>query len=299
MKYAKDVLWATLQNVAHRSGLLHQRRFDPKQPAGGKAQLDMKLGYASSHTYAIGAVPDGARVLDLGSEPQGGVARELAKKGCDVTVVASDPRPTPGARVKVFAQDLNAPPKYDPKEYDVLLLLDVIEHLAEPEKFLEELRKKFDHEPKRLVLTTPNIAFVIPRLMLLAGQFNYGREGILARSHTRLFTFRSMRHLLRDAGFRIKTVKGVPAPFPKALGDGLLGRAAVAANVALIRVSKTLFAYQVYIEADSTPDVDFIAQDTALRSGQRHAAIQGDGHAPEPSGVRSVGSSVRKTGTSD
>jgi glycosyltransferase involved in cell wall biosynthesis len=50
MKYAKDVLWATVQNFAHRSGLLYQRRFDPL--SFENAHYDMKLGYASSHTYA-------------------------------------------------------------------------------------------------------------------------------------------------------------------------------------------------------------------------------------------------------
>ena len=40
--------------------------------------------------------------------------------------------------------------------------------------------------------------------MLLFGQFNYGKAGILDRTHTRLFTFRSLRQLLVDAGFRIK-----------------------------------------------------------------------------------------------
>ena len=56
--------------------------------------------------------------------------------------------------------------------------------------------------------------------MLLFGQFNYGKAGILDRTHTRLFTFRSLRHLLDDAGFRIKEMRGVPAPFPKVLGNG-------------------------------------------------------------------------------
>jgi hypothetical protein len=58
----------------------------------------------------------------------------------------------------------------------------------------------------------------------------------------------------------------VPAPFPKVLGNGILGKAAVALNQALLRVSKTLFAYQIYVEAESTPDVDFILRDTKRRS---------------------------------
>ena len=56
--------------------------------------------------------------------------------------------------------------------------------------------------------------------MLLVGQFNYGKAGILDRTHTRLFTFRSLRYLLRDAGFRIKRVRGIPAPFPLARSRG-------------------------------------------------------------------------------
>ncbi|MGH7440803.1 MAG: glycosyltransferase family 2 protein, partial [Polyangiaceae bacterium] len=68
MKYAKDVLHATLQNVAHRSGLLHQRRFDPK---AGAPKDELKLGYPSSHTYAIDAVARGARVLEIGAEAGG------------------------------------------------------------------------------------------------------------------------------------------------------------------------------------------------------------------------------------
>ncbi|HEY1585852.1 MAG TPA: hypothetical protein VGH63_09215 [Polyangia bacterium] len=64
-------------------------------------------------------------------------------------------------------------------------------------------------------------------------------------------------------------MRGVPAPFPKVLGDGWLGRGAVAANLALIRVSKTLFSYQIYIEADATPDVDFVLRDTLAKSALR------------------------------
>jgi glycosyltransferase involved in cell wall biosynthesis len=271
MKYAKDVLYATLQNVAHRSGLLWQRRFDPRDD---DFHSDLKLGYPSSHTYALAAVPPGARVLEIGSEAAE-LARELRNKHCEVAVVDRDARAVSADDIHVVEQDLNEPPQFDVASYEYLLMLDVIEHLHDPEGFLELLRKQFDHAPKKLILTTPNVAFVIPRLMLLAGQFNYGKAGILARSHARLFTFRSIRHLLRDAGFKITAIKGVPAPFPKAVGDGVLGRAAVALNVALIRVSKTLFSYQIYIEAESTPDVDFLVRDAVASSADVPTLRQG------------------------
>lgn len=266
MKYAKDVMSATMQNVAHRSGLLYQRRFEPQSE--GNTHYDLKLGYDSSHTYALDAVPTGSRVLDIGSGP-GGMASELRRKGCEVTVVDRYAPEVPSLDIKVVVQDINEPPKFDVAPFDTLLMLDVIEHLNDPEQFLERLRAQFDHSSKKLVLTTPNIAFVVQRLMLLLGQFNYGKAGILDRTHTRLFTFRAIEHLLRDAGFRIKSVRGVPAPFPKVLGEGLLGKTAVKANLALIGLSKTLFSYQIFIEAQSTPDVDFLVED-ASKNSVRH-----------------------------
>jgi hypothetical protein len=118
--------------------------------------------------------------------------------------------------------------------------------------------------------------------MLLAGQFNYGKAGILDRTHTRLFTFRSLRHLLRDNGFRIKEIRGVPAPFPKVLGNGVLGKAAIEANLALIRLSKTLFSYQIYVEAETTPDVSFVLKDSKERSAQRTQRLR---EAQQPRGA--------------
>ena len=104
MKYAKDVLVSTLKNVAHRSGLLYQRRFDPHLDE--VTEYDLKVGYESSHSYALAAVPRGARVLDVGSSVPG-VAEELAKKGCEVTVVQQHPLPVDSPRVRAVVQDLN------------------------------------------------------------------------------------------------------------------------------------------------------------------------------------------------
>jgi glycosyltransferase involved in cell wall biosynthesis len=257
MKYAKDVMVATVQNALHSAGLLYQRRFDTAEE--NNLHYDLKLGYASSHQLALDAVPAGASVLDIGSGPVG-VASELLAKGCKVAVVDQfAPPPNAPKQIEVHVQDLNAPPGFDPKA-DYILLLDVIEHLVSPEKFLEALRKKFDSRPRTVVLTTPNVAFIVQRLMLALGQFNYGKSGILDRTHTRLFTFRSLEQLLKDTGFRIKEVRGVPAPFPKVVGTGVLGKLMIGANLAAIALSKTLFSYQIYVVAETTPDLDFVLE---------------------------------------
>jgi glycosyltransferase involved in cell wall biosynthesis len=264
VRYAKDVMLTTFQLVAHRHGVFNQRRFEPAAGAGN-SHYDVKLGYPSSHQFALDAVPAGSRVLDIGAGP-GRMASELVAKGCEVTVVDQFPAPDAPTDVEVIQQDLDDPPVFDARKYDHLLMLDVIEHLKDPEVFLEQLVDQFDYGPRTLVLTTPNVAFVAQRLMLLGGQFNYGNAGILDRTHTRLFTFRSLRRLLVDSGFHLREVRGVPAPWPKVLGDGALGRAAVRANERLIRLSRTLFSYQIFVVADCAPGVRFVLDDSRSRS---------------------------------
>ncbi len=256
--YAANVVLVTLKNWLHRSGLLYQRRLDPK--VVDNAHYDLKLGYASSHEWALRAVPEGATVMDIGSGP-GGLAAELVKKGCATAVVDLYPPAGSPSEVEVFVQDLDQELEFDTGPYDHLLLLDVIEHLKAPELFLERLRRQFGYEKKRVVFSTPNVAFVVQRLTLAFGQFNYGKSGILDQTHTRLFTFRTFRRLLRDAGFRVVEVRGVPAPFPKALGDNAIARVMLALNMGLIRLSKTLFSYQIFVVAESTPDLQFLVAD--------------------------------------
>ncbi len=289
MKYAGDVMVATLRNVLHRSGVLYQRRFDPLAQSEHFEHYTLKLGYPSSHQYALDAVPDGAKVLDIGGGP-GGVAGVLAGKGCEVAVVDQNAPLEKNQKVKVVIQDLDDAISFEVEPYQYLLLLDVVEHLKDPEGFLDDLRSHFTYEKKTLVLSTPNVAFFVQRLMLLFGQFNYGKVGILDRTHTRLFTFRSLKRLLRDSGFKVRELKGVPAPFPKVFGDNAVGRGLVRLNQAAIRVSKTLFSYQIFVVAESTPDVNFVlenterhdAPDTKLRPsaprrdpGQRRARTRG------------------------
>jgi len=251
-KYAKDVVVATLASRAHQAGLKYQRKYDVER---GEEPYDIKLGYPSSHTAAIDAVPEGARVLDLGCGP-GLVGRELKRKGC--TVVGLDVRePNPENMDKFIQWDLNddAIPE-EVFEYEYILLLDIIEHLRNPERFVDMLRRGARTSRPTIILTTANVTFLVPRLMFLAGQFNYGKRGILDKTHTRLFTFYSMKHLLEQSGYEIVDVKGIPAPFPKALGDNRIGRDLLRINEALIRLSKPVFSYQMYFAARPLPTVD-------------------------------------------
>jgi len=147
-------------------------------------------------------------------------------------------------------------------QFDQIFLLDVIEHLKEPEVFMEKLRAAAARKRPEIIMTTANIAFFVTRLMLLLGHFNYGRKGILDRTHTRLFTFNSLRELLLQTGYEIIETRGIPAPFPKALGDNVLGRGLVRLNQLLLGIFRGLFSYQIFIRARAQPTVPNLLVET-------------------------------------
>ena len=120
-----------------------------------------------------------------------------------------------------------------------------------------------------ILVSTANIGFVINRAMLLLGQFNYSKRGILDLAHTRLFTFKSFRRLFEQAGFRVRAVRGIPAPFPLALGDTRLARALLRVNGWLIRVAKSLFAYQIFFVVEPLPSLEYLLREAREESTLR------------------------------
>jgi SAM-dependent methyltransferase len=248
--------------VVDSLGIKYKRKFDAQF---GRPAYSAKLGYTSSHTLAIDAVPAGTRVLDVGCGA-GHVARALRAKGCRVVGLDSH-EPGTDNFDEFVRWDLDREPiPVRVSDFDWLLLLDVIEHLASPERFLADLRDAYELSGPTILLSAPNTAFLPMRIMLLLGQINYGKEGILDFGHTRLFTLGTLRDLLEQIGYEVLDARGVPAPFPKALGDHRLSRALVRANELAIRVSRRLFAYQVFLHVRPRPTVKHLLRATRSHS---------------------------------
>ncbi len=260
MRYAWDIVRTMLRAKFHQRNLLYDRKFDV---AAVEHTYDLKLGFASSHTYAIEAVTSGAKVLDIGCG-QGFVAKEMAKRAAHVVAIDQYvPPESEVPNVEFHRWDLETKHlPVDASQFDQIFLLDVIEHLKDPENFMENIRQATVRKRPEIVLTTANIGFFVTRLMLLLGQFNYGRKGILDRTHTRLFTFNSLRELFEQTGYQVLEIKGIPAPYPKALGDNFAGTLLLKLNQLLLRVSAGMWSYQIFMRARATPTVSHLLEET-------------------------------------
>jgi glycosyltransferase involved in cell wall biosynthesis len=271
LKYAWDVVKAILVSRAQELSLLYDRKYDCRSSDTENAHYEIKRGYRSPHTEALARIPSGARVLDLGCA--GGYMGALLRheRGAVVTGVDMFPLGDDVALDAFVRHDLNADSlPVAVSDYDCVLMLDVIEHLLSPEDFVDLLRESSAASPDtKLIVSTGNVAFVVTRFLHLAGMFNYGKRGILDITHTRLFTFATLRRLFEQAGFEVVESTGIPVPFPLAFGDNPISKFLLVINRALIRIWKSMFAYQIFFVVQARPTLEVLLGSATEQSDLR------------------------------
>ncbi len=255
-KYAVNELRTTIAYRMHRFGMLCSLKY---RQLGSNRYRDKTWVPFSSHARALEVVRRaGPRsLLDIGCGP-GHVAKLCEAMGVRVTGIDRE-SPLPGSVSDFHQWDLDRTPlPVDALAFDMVLILDVIEHLANPEDFLVSLRNASDRsaseEPTRVVITTPNVAFASIRLNLLLGRFNYAERGILDITHKRLFTRRSLLSTLEDCGYRAEWIGGIGAPFDAVMG-GRIGRFLGIVSGALARLWPAMFAFQFLVVCRPLPGV--------------------------------------------
>ena len=92
----------------------------------------------------------------------------------------------------------------DMGEFDLILALDVLEHLSDPARVTAELAKMLTSDGS-IIVSVPNIAhYSVAAPLFFRGRFDYADRGILDRTHIRFFTADSAPRLLEDAGLVVE-----------------------------------------------------------------------------------------------
>ncbi|QTN32190.1 methyltransferase domain-containing protein [Akkermansiaceae bacterium] len=149
--------------------------------------LDIGCGDGAFLEYTRDIRPD----LDLlGIDGSAAAIRKLGEKGLEGALVG----------------DLNSPDLTSFREVDVIVAMELIEHLPEPELLMREFLKTKAHV---FYITIPNLGFVVNRLRLALG----GKMPLTAivyhiKEHLRFWTVRDFHVWAAHCGFNVREYAG-------------------------------------------------------------------------------------------
>ena len=101
-------------------------------------------------------------------------------------------------------EELSLP--FAPDSFDLVLCLDVLEHLIDPWETVAKLTK-FMKPGASFVASIPNIQHYSILLNLLRGRWNYTGQGLMDKTHLRFFVRSTAVALLEDAGLKVSAVE--------------------------------------------------------------------------------------------
>ncbi len=255
LKYALNVYRA----VRRYQGTVNSSRQAPEF-AEYFQHYPIKSSRYSSHDYALRLTGKDKDILDIGCG-EGFFASKLKMNGHRVTGIDFLATPANLQAMESYSQmnldtgELGA--VLGGRRFDYVLLLDVLEHLKDPERLLSEAKKAL-RPGGRIIISVPNIANITVRLLLLAGRFDYTSRGILDNTHLRFFTRRTARRMTDSCGLSIVKEKLTVMPVELALGllpNSRTMRLLSACLAVATRLMPGLLGYQImHVAADNCPD---------------------------------------------
>jgi 2-polyprenyl-3-methyl-5-hydroxy-6-metoxy-1,4-benzoquinol methylase len=169
----------------------------------------------NAHSFAVELVGCNRRVLELGAA-SGHVTAALVDRGCRVTAIELEPDSASALSEMaetVIVGDLNDPGLLDElePEFDVVLAGDVLEHLMRPHDVLRRAARLL-RPGGQAVVSLPHVGHADVRLALMQGTWDYNAWGLLDDTHTRFFTLKSIRRMVKEAGLVITELRRVRIP---------------------------------------------------------------------------------------
>ena len=178
---------------------------------------DMSLGFSDiKRNIFLKWIGSDKRILDLGCY-DGRDSELFLKSGNDVYGVEILEKPAKeaesrGIRVSVFDMDKLEFWPFESEFFDIIVCGDVIEHVINVDSFLSNIRRMLKSNGLVLI-STPNIASIGRRLMLLFGKNPYIEisqkievNGFPSVGHVRYFTVEILSKLLKYNGFVVEEI---------------------------------------------------------------------------------------------
>lgn len=97
---------------------------------------------------------------------------------------------------------------YPEQFFDHIIFGDVLEHLKNPWAVLEKL-KPYLKKDGTILACIPHIGHISSLIELIAGNWNYTKNGILDQTHLRFFTRSTILELFNSAGYDIKEIDSI------------------------------------------------------------------------------------------
>jgi SAM-dependent methyltransferase len=167
-----------------------RKEIAPLLPASAKSILDVGAGVGQTTAWLRSCYPGShTTALEGNAALRDGLARNVDQ---------------------AFIVDLNGhlPDIGSP---DLILFLDVLEHLARPDEVLRRLTATMP-EGGTVIVSVPNVGHLSVSLpLLLRARFDYGDAGILDRTHLRFFVRTSAVALMNEAGLVVR--RGIRSGF--------------------------------------------------------------------------------------
>lgn len=188
-------------------------------------------------------------------------AADIAKKYLDKVIVANIER-----------TDLTSEHGLKPGEFDLLLALDVLEHLYDPWDVLAELTC-YVKPGGYVVASLPNIQNISVVQDLIKGNWRYQDAGILDATHLRFFTLEASKKMFNGAGLTLKSIEHVINP---SLDLGKVkesGNKYIQGNLEIADLTKkellNLFTYQYILVAQKATSTEATKTDSTRSATPR------------------------------
>lgn len=171
----------------------------------------------------------GHHILDVGCG-SGFYAQFFRQQGNLVVGVDITPQGVAATRqrgLEALIANLEAGLPFASQTFDMVTCVEVVEHLLQPERALEEIHRVLRPQGQ-LIVTTPNYSYWALRLLYLAGMppvglgRYYGEDTPPWREpHIRFFNPQSLRNFLSQGGFEPAELRSTFVAFPSGLAPYL------------------------------------------------------------------------------